>query len=512
MTLSALLEGITVTKMFQTMFGRMVVTHDVKVNNIQYDSKKVGKNDLFVAIRGVHADGHRFIDSAVANGATAVVMEDDTAMPDSYFMHAGAVKIVVPSSRRVLAQLAANFYGHPATKLTCIGVTGTNGKTTTTHLIQQILEYGNASLRGKVGLIGTIDYVFGKERFPASHTTPESLELQKYFSMMAANECTHVVMEVSSHALQQERVYGINFSAAVFTNLTQDHLDYHGTMENYFRAKKILFDGLTSSSWAIVNADDEWSEKIIAGTGAKVLRYGTTNSADVHAKNITLTMQGTRFTIEYGGEEVEIISPLVGRFNVSNILAAFSVGVAMGIPNADIGGGIAAMLHVPGRFERVSSTAGWTAIIDYAHTPDALEKCLNTIHDILKNRSGFPQQRSNKIITVFGAGGDRDKTKRPKMGAVVESLSDVVIITSDNPRTENPQSIIDDIHAGISRRENVYEEVDRRAAVVKALTMAKPGDIVLIAGKGHENYQVIGKEKIHFSDKEIVQEFIRDHR
>ncbi len=506
MMLSALLEGITVTKMFQTMFGRMVVTHDVKVNTIQYDSKKVKKDDLFVAIRGVSADGHRFIDSAVVNGAAAVVMEDDSAMPDSYFMHAGVVKIVVPSSRRALAQLAANFYEHPAKKLTCIGVTGTNGKTTTTHLIQQILEHSGASLRGKVGLIGTIDYTFGKERFPATHTTPESLDLQKYFSMMAANKCTHVVMEVSSHALQQERVYGIDFSAAVFTNLTQDHLDYHGTMENYFHAKKILFDGLTSSSWAIVNADDGWSEKIIAGTSAKIIRYGTTNSAEVYAKNITLAMQGTRFTIEYDGEEVEIISPLVGRFNVSNILAAFSVGIAMGIPKAGIGKGIAAVSHVPGRFERVSSTAGWTAIIDYAHTPDALEKCLNTIHDIL------PQRRSNKIITVFGAGGDRDKTKRPKMGKIVESLSDVIVLTSDNPRTENPQRIIDDIHAGISRRENVYEEVDRRSAVVKALAMAKPDDIVLIAGKGHEDYQVIGKEKTHFSDKEIVQEFIHNHR
>ncbi len=484
----------------------MVVTHDVKVDGIQYDSTKVKNDDLFVAIRGVSADGHRFISSAVANGAKVVVVEDDSAVPDSFFMHAGAVKIVVPNSRRALAQLSANFYGHPAKNLKLVGVTGTNGKTTTTHLIQEILEHSDASLRGRVGLIGTIDYAVGRERFPATHTTPESLEMQKYFSMMAANGCTHAVMEVSSHALKQDRVFGLDFSAAVFTNLTQDHLDYHGTMGNYFLAKKILFDGLTSSNWAVVNADDEWSEKIVADTHAKVLRYGTTARADVKAGDITLSIQGTRFTIESGGEKIDIVSPLVGRFNVSNILAAFSVGIVMGIPTANISESIAAVSSVPGRFERLNSTLGWTAIIDYAHTPDALEKCLTTIHDIL------PQRRSNSIITVFGAGGDRDKTKRPKMGAVVEALSDVIMITSDNPRTEDPQCIIDDVRAGITRRENVYEEVDRRTAVVTALTMAKPNDIVLIAGKGHEEYQVIGKEKIHFSDKEIVQEFISNHR
>ncbi|MDE3057703.1 MAG: UDP-N-acetylmuramoyl-L-alanyl-D-glutamate--2,6-diaminopimelate ligase [Bacteroidota bacterium] len=514
MMLSALLEGITVTKLFHAVFGSMVVTQDVMVNHIQYDSTKVKNDDLFVAIRGVSADGHRFINSAVTNGAAVVVMEDDAAVPDSFFMHTGVVKIVVPNSRRTLAQLAANFYGHPAQKLTCIGVTGTNGKTTTTHLIQQILGHSpdSSGLQGKVGLIGTIDYVFGTERIPATHTTPESLELQKYFSKMVVNGCTHVVMEISSHALQQERVFGIDFAAGVFTNLTQDHLDYHGTMENYFSAKKILFDGLTSSGWALVNADDAWSEKIVAGTHAKVLRYGTTGRADVKATNIMLSVQGTRFMIENDGEKIDIASPLVGRFNVSNILAAFSAGIAMGIPKARIREGIAAVSSVPGRFERVNSMMGWTAIIDYAHTPDALEKCLSTIHDILpQQRLNPPAGRAGKIITVFGAGGDRDKTKRPKMGAITESLSDVVIITSDNPRTEDPRRIIHDVRAGIKSREKVYEEVDRRAAIIQALTMAQPDDIVLIAGKGHEDYQVIGKDKVHFSDKEIVQEFIRDH-
>ena len=480
----------------------MVTTHDIEVRGIHYDSRKIQRGDLFVAIKGTLADGHKFIDTAIANGAIAVVIENDAVLPDSFFMHAGVVKIVVGDTRRALAIIAGNFFEHPARKLKLIGVTGTNGKTTTTYLIKQLLESSSPSLRGKVGMIGTIEYIIGDERIPATHTTPESLELNQLFVQMVEKQCTHVVMEVSSHSLQQNRVHGLEFAAAVFTNLTQDHLDYHGTMERYFASKKILFDNLPVSSSAVTNADDEWGLKIVRSTNGSTLTYGIVKNSDIHATNISLSIDSTKFEIEHQNQKMEIHSQLVGRFNVQNILAACSVGISLGIPKSAIQNGVASLTSVPGRFERVVSPAGWTAIIDYAHTPDALEKCLNTIHDVL------PLDRSNKIITVFGAGGDRDKTKRPLMGKVVDTLSDVIIVTSDNPRTENPQTIIDDVRAGIQRKENVYTDVDRRSAITKALAMAQKGDVVLIAGKGHEDYQVIGTTKHHFSDREIVSDVI----
>lgn len=479
----------------------MVTTHDIEVRGIHYDSRKIQRGDLFVAIKGTLADGHKFIDTAITNGAKAVVIENDAVLPDSFFMHAGVVKIVVGDTRRALAIISGNFFGHPARKLKLIGVTGTNGKTTTTYLIKQLLE-SSPSLRGKVGMIGTIEYIIGDEHIPATHTTPESLELNRLFVQMVEKKCTHVVMEVSSHSLHQNRVHGLEFAAAVFTNLTQDHLDYHGTMERYFASKKILFDNLPVSSSAVTNADDGWGLKIVRNTSGSTLTYGIVRNSDVHATNISLSIDSTKFVIEHQTEKMEIHSQLVGRFNVQNILAACSVGIALGIPKPAIRSGVASLTSVPGRFERVISPAGWSAIIDYAHTPDALEKCLSTIHDVL------PPNRSNKIITVFGAGGDRDKTKRPLMGKVVDTLSDVIIVTSDNPRTENPHAIIDDVSAGIQRKENVYTDVDRRSAITKALTMAQRGDVVLIAGKGHEDYQVIGTTKHHFSDREVVGEVI----
>jgi UDP-N-acetylmuramoyl-L-alanyl-D-glutamate--2,6-diaminopimelate ligase len=506
MTLSKILEGVQVAKMFHTMYGKMVVTHEVQIRNIHYDSRKIQKGDMFVAIRGSAADGHNYITAAIANGASAVVVEDDTALPDAYFMHAGVVKIVVGNSRHTLALMAANFYNHPAKQLKLIGVTGTNGKTTTTYLIKHILEHSNASLSGKIGLIGTIEYHIGEQKFPATHTTPESLELQQLFAQMVADGCTYAVMETSSHALHQGRVHGLDFAAGVFTNLTQDHLDYHGTMEEYFRAKKILFDGLTSEAWAVANVDDAWGMKMLEGIHAQAVSYGITSEALVKAKNVSLSMTGTRFFLEHGCEETEISSPLVGSFNVYNILAASSVAISLGIEKSSIRDSIATLASVPGRFEKIASSKGWTAIIDYAHTPDALEKCLSTIHDIL------PRDRKNSIITVFGAGGDRDVTKRPFMGSVVDAMSDIVIVTSDNPRTENPATIIDDIRKGIKRQDRLYVEPDRREAIFKGLSMAAAGDVVLIAGKGHEDYQIIGTTKHHFSDREIVREWMTaDH-
>lgn len=500
MKLSQLLAGVQVTKLFQTMFGRMVVTHDVEVQRIQYDSRKVGKEDCFVAIRGTTSDGHRFIQDVVSRGARVVVVQDDAALPDSFFMHAGVIKVVVPDSRKALAQMAANFYGHPSRALRLIGVTGTNGKTTTTNLIRGILEAAGE----KVGMIGTIEYRIGSEIRPAHHTTPESLELNEIVATMRDRGCTSVSMEVSSHALHQSRVYGLDFDIAVFTNLTQDHLDYHGTMEEYFKAKKILFDSLKSSAHAIYNADDERGILIVDRTMASKSSYGVDSEADVRATNVRLSINGSNFDLNFRDTTTHIDSPLVGRFNVYNSLAASAVGLTIGLPIETIQRGLQNIPNVKGRFERVTSPAGWTAIIDYAHTPDALEKCLRTIHDIL------PQKRGT-IFTVFGAGGDRDRAKRPLMGAVVAKWSDVIIVTSDNPRTEDPERILDEILTGVPTGASVIREVNRRRAIELALSKAAPGDVILIAGKGHEEYQILGTERVHFSDKEVVEEFIRSH-
>ena len=493
MKLSQVLEGVLVSKLFQTMYGRMVVTHDVEVHRIQYDSRKLEQGDCFVAIRGAAADGHSFIQAAVSKGAKVVAMERDDVMSDSFFMHNGVVKIVVPDSRKALAVMSANYFGHPSKKLEMVGVTGTNGKTTTTYLIKSILEAAGK----KVGLIGTIEYRIGDDAFPATHTTPESLELNEILSTMVDRGCSSASMEVSSHALHQSRVFGLNYNVAVFTNLTQDHLDYHGSMEEYFRAKRTLFMEM-HPSFAVTNKDDEWGMKIVNGSSGKCLAYGAATPADVTATDVALSIEGTRFTVAHKGETTSVSSQLVGRFNVHNILAAFSAGIALGVPKQDIQRGIASLTSVRGRFERVASPAGWTAIIDYAHTPDALEKCLRAIHEVL------PAKKRGKIITVFGAGGDRDRTKRPRMGRIVADLSDVVIMTSDNPRTEDPDKIIDDVAAGISRRDGVHRQVDRKKAIEQAAATAVAGDVVLIAGKGHEEYQVIGSERIHFSDREVL--------
>jgi UDP-N-acetylmuramoyl-L-alanyl-D-glutamate--2,6-diaminopimelate ligase len=501
MILSKLLNGVAVSKMFQTMYGRMVVTHEVEVNHIQYDSRNVERGDLFVAIRGVNSDGHKYIDVAINKGAKVVVVEDDASLPDSYFMHAGVVKIVVPNTRIALSRMSANYFDRPAEKLLMVGVTGTNGKTTTTHLIQSILqEFGK-----KTGMIGTISYTIGNESIPATHTTPESLELNQLLSRFIVSGCTSAVMEVSSHALHQHRVYGFPFAAGVFTNLTQDHLDYHGTIEEYFIAKKMLFDSLPSLSWAIVNVDDPWGKKIYDSVKSNKLSYGLHGSPDVGVTQFQMSMQETSFTLLHGGERTEITSQLIGRFNISNILAAFATGVALDIPKQTIVNGIRNVRAVRGRFEKIIAPQGWIAIVDYAHTPDALEKTLKTIHDV------FDSSTRGRIITVFGCGGNRDRTKRPKMATIVSDLSDTTIVTSDNPRHEDADAIIDEIMTGIKTDSDVHRETDRGIAIEKALGMAKRGDVVLIAGKGHEDYQVVGDIKIHFSDREVVEEFIRVH-
>jgi UDP-N-acetylmuramoyl-L-alanyl-D-glutamate--2,6-diaminopimelate ligase len=498
MTLSNVLEGVSIAKMFHITSGKMLQTRDVEVSNIQYDSRKVQNGDLFVAIRGSVADGHVFIGDAVNLGARVVVLEDDAAMPDSFFMHEGVAKIVVSNSRRALATMSANFYGHPSKQLQLIGVTGTNGKTTTTYLIKSILEAANRH----VGLIGTVEYRIAHEIVSATHTTPESLELNQLLATMVKRGCTAAVMEVSSHSLAMSRVYGLTFAAAVFSNLTQDHLDFHGSMEEYFKAKKLLFDCLSEEAYAVTNADDSYGLRIIDSTRAIKITYGTKADAEVRAVDCQSTLNRTTFTVVRGYNTQSLSSSLTGGFNVTNILAAYTTGIGLGIDEQQIRTGIKNLKSVPGRFEQIGSPGGWAAIVDYAHTPDALESCLRTVREIL------PSKRDSKIITVFGCGGKRDRTKRPMMGRIATELSDIAIVTSDNPRSEDPQSIIDEVLAGAVKGKTVYAEVDRREAILRGLNFAKKGDIVLIAGKGHEKYQVVGETQIPFDDREEVSRFI----
>ena len=499
MMLSELLRGITVTKMFQTLYGRMVVTHDVQVNRLAYDSRTVGRGDCFIALRGVDIDGHTFIANAVANGASVVVLEDDAAMPDSYFMHAGVVKVVVPNTRIALALMAATVSGNPTSHLTIVGVTGTNGKTTTTHLIRSILGAHGA----KAGLIGTIEYNIGDVVIPATHTTPESLELQQLLRRMVDEKCSAAVMEVSSHSLTQHRVDGVRFAVAVFTNLTQDHLDYHGSMESYFSAKRLLFEHLDPQAVAVINIDDPWGIRMQTATQSRTISYGTTDAADVCASDVSLTMSGTNFTVRYQGISTLMESPLIGRFNVSNMLASIATGIALDIPMETMRTALRSSQIVRGRFERIVTPAGWAAVIDYAHTPDALHKALTAVRDI------FDEAHRGRIITVFGCGGNRDKAKRPQMGRIATELSDCTIVTSDNPRKEDPESIIREVAGGAVAGSQVECIADRRTAILKAFSLAQKDDVVLIAGKGHEEYQVIGETRHHFSDREIVEEYVR---
>ncbi len=495
MKLSRILDGVQVTKLFQTVYGKMVQTHDVVVRNIRYDSRFSGRDDLFVAIRGTVSDGHRYLHEAIRNGANAIVVEDEATVPDPLCMHEGVIKIVVPDSRAALSSIAANFYGRPSGELSVIGITGTNGKTTTTHLLASIVEAGG----GKPGLIGTIEYKIGEEIIPATHTTPESLDVQQLLRKMVAAGCTHAVMEVSSHALIQRRVDDVRFAAGVFTNLTQDHLDYHSDMNDYFRAKQRLFTMLDEDAYAVTNADSEYGLSMVDGIRGRIVTYGSGSGADFRSEHAEVSLRGTKFSVTDGETSVEMETHLIGSFNVSNMLAAFACARSLAFDRQIIKQGLESVRGVRGRFESITSPDGWIAIVDYSHTPDALEHVLRAIHDIKPD--------GGEIITVFGCGGDRDRTKRPLMGRVAETFSDRVVVTSDNPRTEDPEQILDDIYAGLSGKHRILRIVDRKKAILTALSAAKSGDVVLIAGKGHETYQIIGTQRLHFSDREVVEEF-----
>lgn len=472
---------------------------DIEITDMQADSRRVAPGDLFICLPGFTVDGHDFAPQAAAAGASALVTERllDLEVP----------QLVVDDARFAMSALACAFFGSPSSRMRMIGVTGTNGKTTTTYLIEQILTD-----RGmKTGLIGTIQMKYDGRSFPMSGTTPESLELQRSLNDMAATGVQACVMEVSSHALEQGRVKGTDFRTAIFTNLTQDHLDYHHTMEEYRAAKGLFFSrlGNVTSPWkeerkyAVLNADDEASAYFAAQTAAEVITYGIDNEANVRASNISITSKGTFFHVETFKGETDIALRMVGKFNVYNALAAIAAALLEDIPLEDVKASLEAVPGVDGRVEAVDAGQEFAVIVDYAHTPDGLENVLRTVNEFAPA----------KVLTVFGCGGDRDKTKRPKMGKIAAKYSDYVLVTSDNPRTEDPGLILKDIEAGLLEEGVAADRytliADRREAITKAIEMASPGDVVLIAGKGHETYQLIGGAVHDFDDRIVAKEAIR---
>ncbi len=462
---------------------------NVAITGITYDSRQVQPGFLFVAVKGYKSDGHDYIQESLALGAAAVVVERrDGLLP-------GVSWAVVPDTRQALALLSARFFGDPSARLKMIGVTGTNGKTTTTNLIASILN--NAGL--KVGLIGTIHNKIGDRILPVKNTTPESTDLQALLQEMAAEGVDACIMEVSSHALALHRVDGCEFDLAVFTNLTQDHLDFHRDMEEYRDVKKKLFSSLSQSGvktqkYAVLNADDPSAMHLVEGAGGKVFTYGIKCEADVRAQDIQVTAGGASFTITGRWGRCQLNLKMTGLFNVYNALAASTAAAALGVPAAVIKTALEAARGVPGRFELVDAGQDFAVVVDYAHTPDGLENILKTAREIAGGR----------LITVFGCGGDRDRTKRPQMGAIAARYSDFAVITSDNPRTEDSLAIIQDIEQGLKpdpAGEKYCVEPDRRQAIRLAIGMAGTGDVVVIAGKGHEDYQIVGTQKFPFDDR-----------
>ncbi len=481
---------------------------DIEITGITHNSQEVKPHSLFVAIRGFTVDGHRYIPDALRRGATCIVLEDPawiTSDTDVLF-------IQVPDSREALARLAATFYGNPSEKLTLIGITGTNGKTTLTYLLESILEKeGRAT-----GVMGTINYRFRKNIIPAETTTPDALSLQRILGEMLDEKIETVVMEVSSHALALHRIDGCHFDVAVWTNLSQDHLDFHSTMEEYFDTKKTLFTRHLASSkkegkHAIINIDDPYGRRLAKEQTLSLTTYGTTPRADVHPTKAEMSASGISMEVHTPKGSVSITSSLVGRHNQSNLLAATATALALGIPLETIRDGLQTVT-VPGRLETVENRLGITVLVDYAHTPDALKNVLTSLRPLTKGR----------LITLFGCGGDRDKKKRPKMGKIAEELSDSLILTNDNPRSEPPQQIIQEIESGIKTLPLLPEDAfrsgqrgyavvpDRKEAIRLAIDSANPGDIVLIAGKGHESYQVIGSKRISFSDVLAAREVLAE--
>ena len=460
---------------------------ELEISGVSYDSRKTEKGDMFVAIRGFEADGHKFIPKAVENGAAVILCEEKPSCDIPY--------VLVSDSRYGLAIVSRDFFGDPASEMTLIGITGTSGKTSSSYLIKHMLE---SKLDAKVGLIGTNGNMIGDEFLHTEHTTPESYELHKLFRHMADSGCTHVVMEVSSHSLTLERVAGINFDVALYTNLSQDHLDFHGTMEEYAAAKRKLF---SMCSLGCFNLDDAWADFMRDGASCRTMTFSTEkNEADLVAKDIRLTADGVRFA-SVSGDEISMTKlGIPGMFSVYNALGTMSVGLALGLSLADCSDAMSSAKGVKGRLEIVPTGRDFSVVIDYSHKPDALEKVLKTLKPVTRGR----------LIALFGCGGDRDKLKRPIMGRIAADNADLVVVTSDNPRTEDPDEIIREIVAGMKDKRTPTKVIcDRREAIAWAIDNAAPGDVLLLAGKGHEDYQVVGHEKHHMDEREIVSDCLK---
>jgi UDP-N-acetylmuramoyl-L-alanyl-D-glutamate--2,6-diaminopimelate ligase len=470
------------------------------ISGLEYDSRKVKPGCVFVAMRGETTDGNRYIDKAIENGAVAVVTDSPAEKP-----RPGVPWALVAHGRRALARLSANFFGHPATRLSLTGITGTNGKSTATFLVESILRAAGR----KCALVGTIEYHVADRVLPAPHTTPEALELHQLLADALKAGVSEAVMEVSSHALVQQRVFGLAYDVAVFTNLTRDHLDYHHTMDEYFAAKRMLFDGSGAAHprLAVINGDDEYGRTLVTTSrsrGSKVVTYGLT-AGDFHAEKLELTPRGSRFDMATPVGLVPIWSPLIGRVSVYNALAAAGAAWARDCSTKQIAEGIAALAFVPGRFQRVDCGQPFTVVVDYAHTDDALRNLTALAREFVKQSSG-----KGRVITVCGCGGDRDRTKRPLMGEAAGKGSDFVVLTSDNPRSEDPLAIINDALVGLQRSGAKYKvEPDRRTAITLALGEAMAGDIVLLAGKGHEKVQITREGSRPFDDVEVAREVLR---
>lgn len=463
---------------------------DVEISGVAYDSRQVRPGMLFVAIRGEKCDGNLFVDEAIERGAVAVVSErTELGRRDACHIH-------VHSARQALAEIAAVFYGNPSRRLDTVGITGTNGKTTTAFMVRDIL----ARAGRRPGLISTVSYDIGQRSLPAARTTPESLDLQSMLAKMIDADCASAVMEISSHALVQKRVWGVDFDVGVFTNLSQDHLDYHDSMEQYFAAKSMLFNGSQNAGGkltAVINIDDEWGLRLMqaGGNWIDALSYGESRDALVRAEQIERNSDGSRFTLVAADARAEIELGMIGRFNISNALAAAAVGVALGIDIETISAALRGFSSAPGRLEEVENNCGLRIFVDYAHTDQALRSVLETLRGIAAER----------LICVFGCGGDRDQDKRVLMGRVVAEYSDLAVITSDNPRKEDPRAIIRQIEEGFDDEDGYRVVADREQAIAAALDAAETGDMILIAGKGHEAYQEFADTIIPFDDCEVVR-------
>lgn len=461
-------------------------TYNEEINEIQYDSRKVKNGDVFVAIKGFSVDGHKFIDKAIENGAKVIIGEEDLVIENALY-------IKVEDSRKALATLAKNYFDNPQKKMKIIGITGTNGKTTSAFMMKSLLE----SKGYKVGLIGTICNMIGEKKLKTERTTPESLELYKLFNDMIEENMDYCVMEVSSHSLALDRVYGIEFSTGVFTNLTVDHLDFHKTLENYFNEKKKLFKVSINK---VVNIDNEYGIDL-KNQYSEALSYSVDKNGDLNATNLHISSKGVKFDVAYKDKVEHISINIPGKYNVENALGVIGVALQEGMTLREIADGMKKLKAVPGRCELVSfgENIPFDIIVDYAHTPDGLENIIKTLKELTEGR----------LITIFGCGGDRDKTKRPIMGRIATELSDIAIVTSDNPRTEEPGAIIKDILSGINSDNYIVEE-NRLESIKKGMMMAKEKDVLLIAGKGHEDYQILKDKTIAFDERVIVKELIKE--